>query len=112
MVNETVLIGHLGQDPEFKNLDNGSQLCKLSLATTHTWKDQAGVKQETTDWHDAIAWGGTAELMQKYLRKGSRVRVKGRLTYEIWKDQNDMRHKTAKVVVNQFLLLDKKEVTV
>jgi len=79
MLNKVMLIGHLGGDPELKDV-NGTQLAKFSVATTKKWKDGNETK-EKTEWHNISAWGKLAELCSKYLKKGSKVFIEGELNY-------------------------------
>jgi len=77
--NNVQLIGNLGKDPVFKKFDNGNHLIKFSLATTDYYKNKDGEKMQDTQWHNLVAWGKTAELMEQILTKGSRVVVQGKL---------------------------------
>lgn len=79
MYNSVTLIGHLGQTPESKTFDNGSSCCRLSLATNRNWRDRDGNKQETTTWHNVVLWGKLGEIAQRYLSKGSKVMIVGRI---------------------------------
>lgn len=86
-VNKVLLIGNLGRDPELKFMASGNAVCNFSVATTETWKDKAGEKQEKTEWHRIAVFGKTAELCGEYLSKGKTVYVEGRLqTREYEKD--------------------------
>jgi single-strand DNA-binding protein len=77
-LNKVTLIGRLGQDPELKTFDNGSQVCNVSLATDETWKDKdTGEKKSKTDWHRIDFWGKLAEIVSKYCHKGKQIYVEG-----------------------------------
>lgn len=78
-VNKVIIIGNLGRDPEMRTTGGGQAVCNLSVATTRTWKDKAGAKQEETEWHRVVVWGKQAEFCDKYLSKGRSVYVEGRL---------------------------------
>lgn len=78
-VNKVILIGHLGRDPEVKFLEAGKAVANFSIATTESWKDSAGAKQERTEWHRIVAWGKLAELCGEYLAKGRQVYVEGKI---------------------------------
>jgi len=79
-VNKSIVIGHLGRDPEVKHLQNGSAVCRLSIATTRVWKNgKTGERQEETEWHRVTVWGKQAEHCAEYLAKGRQVYVEGRL---------------------------------
>ena len=69
-LNKVLLIGNLGRDPELKSTPSGQQVARFSVATTETWKNQAGEKQSKTEWHNIVVWGKQAEIAEKYLRKG------------------------------------------
>jgi single-strand DNA-binding protein len=105
MYSSTTLIGHLGQDPEMKTLANGSTVTRLSLATNRSWKNDAGEKQEETQWHNVILWGKKAELAEKYLNKGSKVLITGRLSYRKVEQDNGTRQYTD-IVANEMKFLD------
>jgi single-strand DNA-binding protein len=86
-VNRVILIGNLGKDPEMRYLPSGEASATLALATTETWKDKQGAKQEKTDWHRVEFIGRTAEVCGEYLKKGSSVYVEGRISYDSWDDK-------------------------
>lgn len=101
-MNKVTLLGRLGADPEFKTLESGANLCTFSLATSERWKDNAGNKQERTDWHRCVAWAKTAETITHYFSKGDQILIEGRLNYEQWTDKDGNKRTTAKVTVSQF----------
>ena len=79
-VNKVILIGNLGSDPEVKYLPNGNAVATLSLATSESWNDRtSGERQERTEWHRVVLWRKLAEIAEKYLKKGSKVYVEGKL---------------------------------
>ena len=90
-INRVILIGRLGQDPEVKFLDGGNAVCNFSMATSETWKDKQGEKQEKTQWHRVVAWGKTAELAGKYLAKGRQVCVEGSIEYREYTDKEGVK---------------------
>ena len=79
--NRVQLIGNLGNDPEIVNLDGGSKLAKFSIATSESYKNAQGEKVEETQWHNIVAWGKTAEIVENYLAKGKQVAVDGKLVH-------------------------------
>jgi len=87
-LNKVMLIGNLGADPEVRNTPNGSQVANFRVACTEIWTDQAGQRQERTEWVTVVAWKKLAEVAQKYLRKGSKVYVEGKLQTRQWEDKN------------------------
>jgi single-strand DNA-binding protein len=106
--NRVQLIGHLGNDPEVKELEGGKKLAKLSIATNETYKNGKGEKVENTHWHNLVAWGKTAELAEKYLKKGSEITIDGKLQSRKWEDKEGNNRYITEVVVNEFLMMDKK----
>lgn len=107
--NRVQLIGHLGMDPDVKQLDSGRNMAKFSLATNGTYKNQKGEKITDTQWHNLVAWGKTAEIAEKYLKKGSEVAVDGKLTSRSYEDKDGVKKYITEVVVNEILMLGGKE---
>ena len=86
-VNKVILVGNLGRDPEVRYMPDGSAIANISVATTDTWKDKSGVKQEKTEWHRVSFFGKTAEIAAQYLKKGSQVYLEGRIQTRKWQDK-------------------------
>ena len=107
--NKVQLIGHLGADVELKTLDNGNSVARISLATNEYYKNKAGEKVTDTTWHNIVAWGKTAELANQLLKKGSEVALEGKLSNRSYEDKEGVKKYVSEVVMNEFLLLDKKE---
>ena len=107
-VNKVILIGNLGKDPESRNLPSGEAVCTFSVATTETWKDKAGSKQERTDWHRVEFIGRIAEIAQKYLKKGSKCYVEGRIQYDKWTGKEGVEKTMTKIRGDKLTLLDSK----
>src|SRR6185436_14958790 len=84
-VNRVILLGNLGRAPELKNLPSGQTVCNFTLATSETYKNEQ--KQEKTEWHRIVVWGKTAENCAKYLDKGSKVYLEGKITTRSWDDK-------------------------
>jgi len=97
MINKVILIGNLGSDPETKNTQS-STVATLSVATSRAWKDKEGQKHDETEWHRVIVWGATAEFCGKYLSKGSKVYIEGRLQTRKWKDNIGVDRYTTEIV--------------
>ena len=95
-VNLVILLGRLGSDPEVKTLPNGSTVATFNLATSEVWVDKSGEKKERTEWHNIVAWGKLAEIIGKYISKGSEVHVQGKITTRSWEDKESgqKRYKT------------------
>jgi single-strand DNA-binding protein len=106
-LNKVMLIGNLGADPEIRNTPNGAQVANFRVACTENWTDQSGQRQERTEWVTIVAWRKQAEIAQKYLRKGSKVYVEGKLQTRSWEDKNGGGKRYAtEVLCDYFLMLD------
>lgn len=100
MLNEATLAGNLGRDPEVRALNNGDKVANLALATSETWKDrETGERKERTEWHRVTVWGPLAGICEQYLRKGSKVLIRGRLETRKWQDQQGQDRYTTEVVL-------------
>ena len=86
--NKVQLIGNLGQDPEIMNMENGTKLAKFSIATSDSYKNAKGEKVEDTQWHNIVAWGKTADIVENYLVKGKQVAVEGKLTHRSYETKD------------------------
>lgn len=105
-VNKVILIGNLGANPELKHLPSGQAVCELRLATTDTFTDKQGQKQERTEWHRVNVWGKVAENCAKYLQKGRQVYVEGRIQTRSWDDKETGQKRYAtEIVANQVTFL-------
>ncbi len=98
-VNKVILIGNLGADPELKYTPTNRPLCNLSVATSETFKDKIGDKQERTEWHKVTVWGDQAESCSKYLTKGRQVYIEGKLQTRSWDDKADGKKRYSTEVV-------------
>ena len=105
--NKVQLIGHVGQDPEIKNLDGGKKVANLTIATNDSYKNDKGEKVEQTEWHKVVAWGKTAEIIEKYVTKGKEIAIEGKLTHRSYDDKNSEKRYITEVVANDLLLLGK-----
>lgn len=93
-LNKVMIIGRLGQDPEKKTTANGSSFVTISVATSESWKDQSGNKQEKTEWHKVIFWNKQAELVAQYLKKGSLVYIEGSIENQQYEKDGEKRYST------------------
>ena len=107
--NKVQLIGHLGSKIDLKNLDSGKSVGNVSLATSEVHKNQKGERVEETTWHNLVIWDKAAETLAKFTDKGSEIAVEGRLTNRSYTDKNGDKKLVTEIVVNDFLLLDKKQ---
>ena len=105
-VNKVIIVGNLGQDPEVRYLPNGNAVANFTVATSESWTDQQGQKQERTEWHRIVVYRRLAEIAGEYLRKGSKVYLEGRLQTREWQDQQGQKRYTTEIVVNEMQLLD------
>ena len=106
MLNKAMIIGHLGQDPEVRYTNNGDAVASLSVATSERWKDKAtGEQKEHTEWHRVTAWGSLAEIMGKYLHKGSKVYIEGKLQTRKYQDQSGNDRWTTEIVAREMKML-------
>jgi single-strand DNA-binding protein len=105
--NKVQLIGHVGNAPEIVNLESGKKLAKFSIATNETYKNNKGEKITDTQWHNIIAWGKTAELIETYVPKGKEIGVEGKLTSRSYEDKDGIKKYITEVVCNEVLLLGK-----
>ena len=106
--NKVQLIGNLGSNPEIITLDSGKKLAKLSLATNESYKNAQGEKITNTEWHNLVAWGNTADIIEKYVAKGNEIAIEGKLTTRSYEDKEGAKKYTTEVVVNEILLLGNK----
>ncbi len=104
-VNKVLLIGRLGNNPEIRYTNTGTAVANFNLATSESWNDKAGAKQERTEWHRVVVWGKLAELCEKYLAKGRQCFVEGRLQTRNWDDKDGNKRYTTEIVATtvQFL---------
>lgn len=104
-VNKVIIVGRLGKEPEVKAIGPNQTVARFSVATSESWTDKMGTKQERTEWHRVVVWGKLADLCGKYLQKGKQVYVEGRLQTSSWDDAQGQKRYTTEVVANtvQFL---------
>jgi single-strand DNA-binding protein len=96
-VNKVILLGRLGQDPELKYTPSGAAVCNFSLATSESWSDKNGQKQERTEWHRVVVWGKLAELCNQYLSKGRQAYIEGKLQTRSWDGKDGTKRYTTEV---------------
>ena len=108
-VNKVILIGNLGRDPETRYMPDGGAITNISIATTETWKDKQGEKQEKTEWHRVAFFGKLAEIAGEYLKKGSQVYVEGRLQTRKWQDKDGQDKYTTEIVANAMQMLGSRQ---
>ena len=104
-VNKVILVGNLGADPEVRYMPSGDAITNIRLATTDSWKDKNGEKQEKTEWHRVAFFGKLAEIAGEYLKKGSQVYVEGRLQTRKWQDKDGQDRYTTEIVADRMQML-------
>lgn len=107
-VNKVILIGNLGKDPDIRYMPNGDAVANITLATSETWKDKTGAKQEKTEWHRVTFYRKLAEIVGEYLKKGSSVYVEGRLETRKWTDKAGADRYTTEIIANEMKMLGSK----
>ena len=109
-VNKVILIGNLGKDPEVRKLESGATVANFSIATSETYTDKnTGEKKESTDWHDIVVWRGLAEVTEKYVKKGMKVYIEGRLKKRSWQDKEGQTRYTTEVLADNMTILSRLE---
>jgi single-strand DNA-binding protein len=101
-LNKVFLIGNLTRDPELKALPSGSKVASLSLATNRVWKDQAGARQEATEYHNLVSFGRQAENLAQYAKKGSSLFIEGRIQTRSWDGQDGKKNYRTEVIIDTF----------
>ncbi len=109
MLNKIMLIGNLGRDPDLQVTSDGTPYTRFSLAVNRTYKAQTGEKKEETEWFQIVAWRQLAENCERYLHKGSKVYVEGRLTQRKYTDKNGIERTTVEVIATDVQFLDRKQ---
>jgi single-strand DNA-binding protein len=108
-LNKVMLIGNLGSDPEVRTISGGSKVASFSLATSRSWNNQSGEKQEKTEWHRCVAWNskgsGLADVVEKFCKKGDRLYVEGRIEYRQWQDKENQTRYSTEINVREMLML-------
>tara|TARA_R110002094_G_scaffold38882_9_gene51507 strand:- start:2780 stop:3136 length:357 start_codon:yes stop_codon:yes gene_type:complete len=103
--NKVQLIGNVGNEPEITNLDSGKKVAKFSIATNEFYKNSKGEKEQDTQWHNVVAWGKIAEIIEKYVGKGKEVALEGKLTSRSYETKEGEKRYVTEVVANEILLL-------
>jgi single-strand DNA-binding protein len=101
MKNRVQLIGHVGNDPEIKTFEGGKKLANLTIATNDSYKNDKGERVEQTEWHRVVAWGKTAEIIEKFVTKGIQLALEGKLTNRSYDDKNGEKRYITEVVVSE-----------
>lgn len=108
-LNKIIIIGHLGRDPESRYMPSGEQVTSISVATTESWKDKSGNKQEQTEWHRIAFFGKLAEIAGQYLKKGSQVYVEGRIRTRKYTDRDGIERYATEIIGDRMQMLGGKQ---
>jgi single-strand DNA-binding protein len=104
-LNKAILIGNLGQDPEIRSTGGGQRVAQFSLATTRTWNDQSGQKQEKTEWHRIVVWGRLVDVVERYVKKGDRLYVEGEIQYRQYEDKEGVTKYSTEINLREMIML-------
>lgn len=104
-LNKALIIGNLGTDPEVRSTTSGTRVATLSVATSRRWTGRGGEQQEKTEWHRVVCWDKLAEIAERYLKKGDRVYVEGRIEYRQWEGQDGQTRYTTEIRAFQMIML-------
>ena len=108
-LNKVTLIGNLGSDPEVRATPGGNRVAQFSLATSRTWNDQSGTKQEKTEWHRCVVWNTKgsqlADIVERYVKKGDKLYIEGRIEYRQWQDKDGQTRYSTEINVRELILL-------
>jgi len=105
-VNKVILVGNLGRDPELRHTPQGQAVANFTMATSENWMGRDGQKQERTEWHRVVVWGKLAELCGKYLAKGRKAYIEGKLQTRSWDNKEGQKQYTTEIVANVVQFLD------
>ena len=108
-VNKVILIGNLGKDPEVRHLEGGVAVARFPLATSETYKDKSGQRQEKTEWHNIVLWRGLAEVAEKFLKKGQSVFIEGKIRTSQYQDKEGNQRYSTEIVADNMTMLTRGE---
>ena len=112
MINKVILIGNVGQEPDIRyagDATSGAKVATIRLATTERYKDRNGNLQEHTEWHTVVVWRNTADVVEKYVRKGTQLYIEGRIRTRSWDDQNGNKRYATEIMADTLQLLGRKQ---
>jgi single-strand DNA-binding protein len=107
--NRVQIIGHLGANPEIKELENGNKMAKLTIATNESYKNQKGEVVKETQWHNIVVWGNNVKVVEQYLQKGNEVCIEGKLNNRDYTDKDGIKRYITEIVCQELLLLGSKK---
>ena len=108
-LNKVMLIGNLGSDPEVRSTTGGNRVATFSLATSRSWNDASGAKQEKTEWHRCVVWNSKvstlADIVERYVKKGDKLYIEGRIEYRQWQDKDGQTKYSTEINVRELIML-------
>ena len=107
-VNLAILVGNVGQNPDIKVFDGGTKKATFSLATSEKYKDRNGEVHENTQWHNIVCWRATADVVERFVKKGTQVYIQGKITTRSWEDQNGQKRFATEIVADEAYFVDTK----
>lgn len=109
MINKVILVGRVGKDPDVRHLDNNVSVARVTLATNETYKNKNGEKVTNTEWHNIVAWRSQADLIEKYVKKGSMLYVEGKIRTRSWDDKEGIKRYTTEIDIDTIQLLSARQ---
>ncbi len=104
-LNKAIIIGNLGSDPEIRTTGSGTRVANFSVATSRSWKNQAGEQQEKTEWHRIVCWDKLAEIVERYLKKGNQVYIEGEIEYRSYEDKDGVTKYSTEIRAREMMML-------
>jgi single-strand DNA-binding protein len=105
-INKVILVGYLGKDPEIRVIESGRKVAQFSLATSESYKDKNGQRVDQTEWHNIVFWGAIADVIEKYLKKGSRIYVEGKIRTRSYEDKDKVKKYITEIMGREMTMLD------
>lgn len=107
-VNKVILLGNVGKDPEVRHLESGASVANFTLATSERFKDRSGAAQEKTEWHNIVCWRALADIVEKYVKKGTQVYIEGKIRTRNYADQNNQTRYVTEIYADSLQLVGRK----
>lgn len=107
-INKVILVGNVGKDPEVRYLDSGVAVANFPFATSETYKNKNGEKVTTTEWHNIVLWRGLAEVVEKYVKKGSQLYIEGKIRTRSWDDRDGNKRYTTEIIADTMQMLGRR----
>src|SRR4051812_24328099 len=104
-INKVILVGNLGKDPEIRSIENGRKVSNFTLATTESYKDKNGERVDQTEWHNVVFWGPIADVIERYLKKGSQIYVEGKIRTRSYEDKDGVKKYITEILGDKMTML-------